>query len=232
MNATSSPHAVDASGFVLAGGQSRRMGHDKALIELRGAPLIARAIATLRSAGLTASIVGEQSPLAGFAPVIHDHDASGRDPALGPLGGICAVLDSIDSDRADFPAHAVFLAVDQPFVPPSLLLFLLHHARITGRAVTLATVVSVDQTFPVVLRRDVLPHLRAELNAGRHGCLGAFSAAAAEFQQPVSRVSVEHLSQSGHAAHPAGLPAAWWLMNLNTPSAFRRACTLADLRIA
>ena len=37
---------------ILAGGRSRRMGTDKALVEFRGEPLIARPIAAARAAGL------------------------------------------------------------------------------------------------------------------------------------------------------------------------------------
>jgi molybdenum cofactor guanylyltransferase len=208
----------DSAGFVLAGGRSSRMGRDKALVALGGRPLIAHALETLRGAGLPASIAGAQASLESFAPVIPD-----ADPDRGPLAGVCSALAVTQAQ------HAVFLSIDMPLVPPSLVAFLLHYAHVTGHAVTLASAAGFDQTFPAVLDRAAVPHLRAELDAGQTGCFRAFSAAAAQLGQPVSRIPVEYLAQSGQAAHPAGLPAAFWLMNLNHPADLERAEALGKI---
>lgn len=204
--------ALDAAGFVLAGGRSSRMGADKALVQLSGKPLVVRAVSVLLEAGLTASIAGARSPLAAFAPVVEDSQ-----PGLGPLGGICAALASTSADLA------AFLPVDLPLLPASLLVFLLHHARTTDAAVTLCSVNGFAQSFPVVLRRETLPLLQTELEAGRCGCYSAFQAAASNLGQPVSALPVELLTQSGHITHPDGLPAAWWFLNVNAPKDLRRA---------
>lgn len=202
----------DAAGFALAGGQSTRMGADKALVVLSGRPLMAHAISTLREAGLPVFIAGAQSPLAGFAPVVEDSV-----PGLGPLGGICAALRSTQ-------AHlAVFLPVDLPLLPASLIAYLLLHARITGRVVTLCSVNGFVQTFPAIVRREALPALLEELDAGRRGCYSVFQAAAACLGQPPTVLPVELLAQSGHVANPAGLPASRWFFNVNSPEDLRRA---------
>ena len=203
---------LDAVGFVLAGGNSSRMGADKALVQFAGQPLVARAVALLHEAGLNVSIAGARSALTFFAPVIEDSQ-----PGLGPLSGICAALASTSTELA------VFLPVDLPLLPAPLLVFLLHHARFTDAAVTLCSVNGFAQSFPAVLRRESLPVFESELEAGRGGCYSAFQAAAGSMRQPVSNLPVELLVQSGHVAHPDALPAARWFLNANTPEVLRRA---------
>jgi molybdopterin-guanine dinucleotide biosynthesis protein A len=136
---------------------------------------------------------------------------------MGPLGGICAALAATSACRA------VFLPVDLPLLPASLLIYLLHHARITGRAITLASVNGFAQTFPAVVGREALPTLRSEMQAGRMGCFSAFKAAAVGLGQPLSLIPLELLLQTGHIAHPGGLPAVHWFLNVNTPEDLRRA---------
>jgi molybdenum cofactor guanylyltransferase len=212
----------DAAGFVLAGGQSSRMGRDKALLPFAGRPLIEHALSILRKADVPVSIAGARSPsLAEFAPVIEDPV-----PGLGPLTGICAALQSTTV------RHAVFLPVDQPLLPPSLIVYLLHHARMTRYAVTLLTLNGFAQTFPAMLDRVVLPVLKAELEAGRNGCFSAFQAAASAFDQPVSRLAIEFLAQSGHVRHPLGLPPFRWFLNLNHMADLAKAEVLAGARFA
>jgi molybdenum cofactor guanylyltransferase len=196
----------DAAGFVLAGGLSSRMGADKALVDFEGQPMIQRAIDALREAGLPVSIAGARSPLESFAPVIPDAESG-----LGPLGGICSVF------RSTATRHAVFLPVDLPRMPSSLIVFLLEYAQTTGRAVTLVTVNAFPETFPVVLDRETLPTLEQQLAAGRRGCFAAFQRAAAAMGQSVALLPVELLVQSGLVTHPDALPAARWFLNVNRP---------------
>lgn len=205
-----------AVGIVLAGGQSSRMGRDKALLEFAGRPLVAHALDLFREAGISAMIAGVASPALRSLPIptlIVEDDS----PGLGPLSGICTAL-SIISVR-----HAVFLPVDLPFLPPSLLVYLLHHAQITGSAVTLPTVSGFAQTFPVVLDRAALPALQNQMDSQRYGCFSAFQAASAALGQPLSSVAVELLTQAGEVSHPLGLSPAHWFLNLNTPEDLERA---------
>lgn len=216
---------TDAAGVVLAGGQSSRMGRDKALLLFAGRPLIEHALTKLREAGLPATIAGASpaadSALAAYAPVVRDPQ-----PGLGPLAGICAALGAASA------RSVIFLPVDLPLLPPSLIVYLLHHARITSRAVTVPSVNGFAQTFPVVLDRSVLPALRTELHSGKRGCFSAFQAAAESFGQPISVAAVELLAQSGQVAHPLGLPPFRWFLNVNTPQDLQRAEALGAHSIA
>lgn len=202
----------DAAGFVLAGGQSTRMGKDKALVEFRGQPLMVHALGILRGARLAPSIAGARSDLGAYAPVVHDLD-SGQ----GPLDGICNAL------SVTLVPLAIFIPVDLPLLPAPLIAFLLHHARVTGRAVTVTSVTGFSQTFPVVLNRAVLPILKSELDAGRRGCYAAFHVASAALGQPTSVLATEFLVQSGQVSHADGLPPALWFLNINSAGNLRRA---------
>lgn len=206
--------ADPAAGFVLAGGQSNRMGSDKALVQFRGRPLIAHALGMLREAGLAAAIAGARSALDAYAPVVADAQSG-----LGPLGGVCAALHSTGA------AFSVFVSIDLPLLPASLIRFLLEHARCTARPVTLASLNGFAQPFPSVIHRQALPVLQRELNEGRAGCFASFQAAARHLGQAVSILPVEMLVQAGHIADPDGRPPLHWFLNLNSRRDVERAAS-------
>ena len=138
-------------------------------------------------------------------------------PGLGPLSGVCAAL------AATTARHVVFLPIDLPLLPPSLLVFLLRYARITGAAVTVASVSGYPQTFPAIVDRTALPALQNELDSGRFGCFSAFQAASRTMGQHLPIVAVELLAQTGQVSDPEGRPPVRWLINLNAPADLERA---------
>jgi molybdopterin-guanine dinucleotide biosynthesis protein A len=211
------PARPGASGFVLAGGRSTRMGRDKALLDFGGQLLIARAVGLLREAGLDTSISGERPDLAEFAPVVVD-----RVSQQGPLGGVCAALESMPGE------WGVFLTVDVPLLPASLLRYMVERARATGAAVTLVSVGGDAETFPAVVSRAALPSLREQLESGRLKCFSAFRSAAEALGQTMDVVAVEALVEAGLVTHPGALGPADWFLNVNTPEEFARAEALAS----
>ncbi len=98
-------------GAVLAGGQSTRFGSDKALAELDGRTLIARAVDALSGFCEYVIVVGRpEAP----APTIPDWPRAG----MGPLGGIAAALRfAQDSDYTS----VLTCGVDSVALPASLL---------------------------------------------------------------------------------------------------------------
>ncbi len=203
---------ADSVGFVLAGGESRRMGEDKALVPFAGRTLVEQAVEILRDAGLAVWIAGARAPLKGFAPVVKDDK-----PGLGPLGGICAALETMTARLA------VFLPVDQPLTPACLIELLVRHAEVSGRAVTVPSVNGFAQTFPSVVDRKALPLLRAELDAGRGGCYAGYQAAATSLGECVTVIPVELAVQAGQLEHPSGLSAGRWFLNANSRAELARA---------
>ena len=108
------------SAIVLAGGQSRRMGRDKALIDYQGRPIIACVINTLRALSDDIVVVANRPDLYGpfGARVVPDYE-----PPCGPLGGIAVGLQT-----ARHPL-AVVVACDMPFLNVTLLRWLIDLAE-------------------------------------------------------------------------------------------------------
>ena len=184
------------------------MGRDKALIHLAGTPLIQFAINTLRAIGLQPRIAGAQSDLSPFAPIVPDDPSQS---GLGPLAGICSAL------AAGSCRYAVFLPIDLPLLPSSLIAYLLHHTVITQSAVTVVSLAGFVQTFPAVIDRDALPLLQSSLRSNDRNCLRAFRAASNAVSKPFAVLPVELLLQPGQVSHPQGLAANLWFLNINFP---------------
>jgi molybdopterin-guanine dinucleotide biosynthesis protein A len=149
------PLAGNVSGAILAGGQSRRMGRDKAALLIQGEPLLRRTARLLRTITPDVAIIGptERAALAPDVPVIPD-----RWPNQGPLGGIATALQAL--------AGEVVLVVgcDMPFLNPALL-----SAMISLAPGYDAVVVRTDgRAHPLhaVYQRRCLPVLKEQLLAG------------------------------------------------------------------
>jgi molybdopterin-guanine dinucleotide biosynthesis protein A len=113
------------SGVVLAGGASRRMGRDKAWVEVDGQPLIIRAVDMLRELGVAEVFISgragtDYSDLA--CPVLLD-----LEPGGGPLGGIERALWAANSGLV------LVVAVDLARMKPEFLAQLIAHCdSLTG----------------------------------------------------------------------------------------------------
>ena len=110
------------SAAVLAGGQSSRMGRDKAALPFRGTTLLEYQVRKLCLLGIEdVMISGSSLPVSGarFVPDVY--------PGHGPLSGIHACLASAKHDSV------LFLSVDTPLIPIKALLALLdaHTSEVT-----------------------------------------------------------------------------------------------------
>ena len=103
------------TGFVLAGGQSRRMGTDKGGIEWGGETLLMHAVKRMRASFPNVFVLGAAGAdrFASHFPTLIDEF-----PDSGPLAGIHSALRHSNTD------WNVFLALDMPLVPATLLQFI------------------------------------------------------------------------------------------------------------
>lgn len=113
-------------GAVLTGGNSRRMGRTKALVEVGGSPMAARvAAALLEAACAPVELIGgdavELAPL-GFAVVADLH------PGEGPLGGVLTALATGGGPSHDTD-DVVVVACDLPHLTSEIVARLAAAAR-------------------------------------------------------------------------------------------------------
>lgn len=135
----------DATAFVLAGGQSSRMGCDKALLQCSGETLLQRALATARQACGRALICGSRVLYGDFGEVVEDIV-----PGCGPLGGIHAALHATQSDLN------FMLSVDMPLMQAAFLRWLLAEAHSGEQMITAPEALSRWQPLCAVYKRHVV----------------------------------------------------------------------------
>jgi molybdenum cofactor guanylyltransferase len=128
--------ADEVTGVVLAGGKSKRMGQDKALLMLNGKPLIQH-VAQALQAVFAEVIVSANSTVYNFLDLPVARDVY---PDYGPLGGIHAALGSVKTPY-------IFVApCDTPLLVPAIVEKLL-----AGAAPDLITIASTaDRLQPSV----------------------------------------------------------------------------------
>ena len=112
---------MNLSAVILAGGESHRMGQDKAWLEMGGQPLISRALSTVRDSGIQEVLISgragsDYSTLR--CPVLFD-----LEPGRGPLGGIERAL------AAATAPLVLVLAVDLPDITTAFLRKLAAHCH-------------------------------------------------------------------------------------------------------
>jgi molybdenum cofactor guanylyltransferase len=149
---------------VLSGGRSRRMGADKATLEVGGVPLARLA---LEAAAAVAD------PVVLVAPEGHPARRLGgrlvTDPGLGPLPALAAALAALDA------THVLLLAADHPGLEGRLLRHLVG-LRAAGEAVACRRAGRLEPLVAVYQRAPALAAASRRLAAGDrslHGLLGA-----------------------------------------------------------
>lgn len=167
------PTKSEVTGLVLAGGASRRMGRDKAFLELDGRPMIAVVIARMQAVCDEVLIVAnDHQRYANLgAPVVPD-----RFRGVGVLGGLHAGLEAA--------SHELALAVgcDMPFLNPDLLQALARWA--VGYDVALLKHGDYVEPLHAAYRRTCLPAMEDVIRAGQRRIISFFSAVRVRYVTP------------------------------------------------
>lgn len=176
------------AGFVLAGGHSRRMGRDKALLSYGHTTMLGHALEVLRAVCDQVEIAGNRDDLSSFASVVADQFAD-----CGPLGGMHAALKQSKSD------WNIFLAVDLPRVEPLHVKLLLMEPRLFGTVAVAAEAEGRLQPLLGLYHRKLAGSIERALLAGERAVMPVIESVCA----PNGLLRVEF---------PASA-----LVNLNTP---------------
>ena len=156
-NAVSFP-SQKVSGVILAGGQSRRLGTDKALLELDGESLLSRAVRRLAALSDDVIVVANHpekyEPLGLAARFVPDEE-----PGAGALMGIYSGL------KAASHGAAFAVACDMPFFSVPLLQHMLPN--ISRYDVVIPCVDSMLEPLHAIYSKQCLPFMAALLAQGR-----------------------------------------------------------------
>lgn len=186
---------------IQAGGESHRMGQDKALMPFLGKPLIQRVIERVSHLGDEILITTNQPEKYAFLQARRIQDLL---PGLGALGGLYTALYA-----ARYPLVAV-IACDMPFVNAGLLLALKDRLIKTDSDAVIPRSPAGPEPFHAIYRRETcLPHIKAALDAGQRRVDSWFAQAHIEFFAPEDVQRYDPLLSFSY--------------NVNTPEELRRA---------
>ncbi|MDA7745978.1 molybdenum cofactor guanylyltransferase [Psychromonas sp.] len=152
---------VKIAGVVLAGGQSLRMGKDKAILTIEHRTLLSRAVSLLKNAGIDDCYVSGNYD--DFNCILDQHSS------LGPIAGIeaCSAQLSIQFD-------AIFIIpVDMPLLAVEDCHYLMQHFLKSNEGqshnIDRQGVYYEDVTFPMILSlNDTLANYLAEVVTSHH----------------------------------------------------------------
>ena len=145
---------VNLSAVLLAGGESRRMGEDKATLLFQGKQLWQIQLDLLRKLEPAEILVSARTnPAWRPADVQFVPDAF---PSRGPLSGLVASLDRINT------SHLLALAIDMPFMTDKYLTFLC--SQIEPRRGVIAKIDERFEPLAAIYPREALANLQSALS--------------------------------------------------------------------
>jgi molybdopterin-guanine dinucleotide biosynthesis protein A len=149
----------DACAVILAGGESRRFGSDKALARFRAEPLIARLVRTLRDAGFAQVVIAAKETEKYAAVAAGAELVTDVTPVQTPLAGLATGL------RAARSPLVFACAADMPFAADGSLIDALT-AAIEGHDAAVPHAGGSLQPLCALWRRDPCLRVAGELLAG------------------------------------------------------------------
>jgi molybdopterin-guanine dinucleotide biosynthesis protein A len=142
--------------FILAGGESSRMGVDKGLLEIDGVPLIVRTARLVDAVAGAATVVGRPKMYweIGLCAIADDW------PGCGPLGGLATALRASDAE------WNLIVACDLPYLTRPWLEFLARRARESATDAVVPMNERGAEPLCAMYRKCCQPAIRGALEQG------------------------------------------------------------------
>lgn len=145
---------INIEAFVLAGGKSSRMGRDKGLVLLKGAPMISYILETLKQSGLPIKIIANDPAYKTFGfPVYADVITE-----KGPMGGLLTAFEQSDAEVI------LLVSCDMPFLTTEAINRLKEMVK-TDTIIIFENEGKVNPLFalyPVSLKQDLVKRIKEE----------------------------------------------------------------------
>lgn len=186
------------SGVILAGGASRRMGRNKALLEWGGRPLIAVVAERLRLVAEEIIVAANDTRL--YAPFA-DRCVADVFPGVGTLGGLHAGLLASSYDLA------LVVGCDMPFLDPAVMAWFVEAAE--GVDAVVLRQGEWLEPLHAVYRRSCLPAIETAIRAGQQSAFSFYDRVQVRYVDPAE---IAHLD-----------PELRSFRNINTPEEWRLA---------
>lgn len=149
---------------IQAGGESRRMGEDKALKDFLGEPLVQRVVRRLKPLGQETILIAREPAEYAFLGLPVHTDVQ---PGAGALGGLLTAMSVVET-----PFVAI-IACDMPFVNPELLIYQWSLIQEMGIDVVIPIYNDELQPFQAIYRvKTCSTAIREALGRGRQKMLG------------------------------------------------------------
>ena len=199
--------ARQVEGFVLAGGESSRMGREKALLDIGGEAAIVRAARLVESVtGDKATVIGESAAIRALGLQTVGDDW----PGAGPLGGIATAL------RVSRAPWSLVVACDLPYLTKAWLEFLVARAVASEADAVLAMNTRGAEPLSAMYHERAEAAIRSALTLGTRKVTDA-----------LEKLRVEQIEAAEWKAFDSD---GYLFKNMNSPEDYEEARTRLEKR--
>ena len=193
------------SAAILVGGESRRMGYNKAFLKIGQSNLVESIVARLKTIFPDVFLIGnDPEPYRSLGlPVIADLYKE-----CGPLGGIHAALVAANTP------YVFITACDMPFLDVQMVACMA--GKVSGYDVVVPKIRGYLEPLCAVYGKNCLPVIESQLKCGQYKVIALFSAVRVNY---LEQEEIEKLTAVEKA-----------FLNINTPKDMQKAISLTKFR--